>query len=69
MHYWPMKEMIRCSECGCDRSETVEQGSVRFIRCRGCGREGCRYQILCPKVRVSRPPETRKSLRASGLMG
>lgn len=46
MHYWPMKETIRCSECGCDRSETVEQGNSRFIRCRGCGHEGCRHQIV-----------------------
>ena len=47
MHYWPMKETtIRCSKCGCDRTETVEQGNARFIRCRGCGHEGCRYQIV-----------------------
>jgi hypothetical protein len=69
MHYWPMTETIRCSDCGCDRSETVEEGNARFVRCCGCGREGCRYKIRCPAAPVSRPPETRKSLRASGLMG
>jgi len=45
MIHWPLTEKPRCSECGCDRTETVEQGSVRFVRCLGCGHEGVRYQI------------------------
>jgi DNA-directed RNA polymerase subunit RPC12/RpoP len=38
--------IYKCSECGSTWVESVTQGNLRFLRCRSCGHEGEKSEVV-----------------------
>mgnify|MGYP001612407889 CR=1 FL=1 len=41
-----LHETVECSKCKSTAFELVEGGNSRFLRCRGCGHEGAKSDII-----------------------